>query len=88
MDDLVKSARTALTRAELPGMSLIEHLEELRKRVIVLALVRLSAQLNGQRQAHRPFTHLSSLVVLDYERERLLLHPGPTLIAAEEVALA
>ena len=34
MDDLVKSARTALTRAELPGMSLIEHLEELRKRVI------------------------------------------------------
>ncbi len=34
MDDLVKSARSALTRAELPGMSLIEHLEELRKRVI------------------------------------------------------
>jgi sec-independent protein translocase protein TatC len=31
MDDPVKSA---LTRAELPGMSLIEHLEELRKRVI------------------------------------------------------
>jgi sec-independent protein translocase protein TatC len=34
MDDLVKNARSALTRAELPGMSLIEHLEELRKRVI------------------------------------------------------
>jgi sec-independent protein translocase protein TatC len=34
MDDLVKSTRSALTRAELPGMSLIEHLEELRKRVI------------------------------------------------------
>ena len=34
MDDPVKSARSALTRAELPGMSLIEHLEELRKRVI------------------------------------------------------
>ena len=34
MDDLVKSARSALTSAELPGMSLIEHLEELRKRVI------------------------------------------------------
>jgi len=34
MDDLVKSARSALTRAELPGMSLIEHLEELRKRFI------------------------------------------------------
>jgi sec-independent protein translocase protein TatC len=34
MDDLVKGARSALSRAELPGMSLIEHLEELRKRVI------------------------------------------------------
>jgi sec-independent protein translocase protein TatC len=34
MDDLVKNARSALKRAELPGMSLIEHLEELRKRVI------------------------------------------------------
>jgi sec-independent protein translocase protein TatC len=34
MDDLVKSARSALTRAELPGMSLIEHLEELRRRLI------------------------------------------------------
>ena len=31
MDDLVKSARSTLTRAELPGMSRIEHLEELRK---------------------------------------------------------
>jgi predicted HTH domain antitoxin len=36
MDDLVKSARSALTRAGLPGMSLTEHLEELRKRVIPL----------------------------------------------------
>jgi sec-independent protein translocase protein TatC len=34
MDDLVKGARSALARAELPGMSLIEHLEELRKRII------------------------------------------------------
>jgi hypothetical protein len=34
MVDLVKSARSVLTRAELPGMSRIEHLEELRKRVI------------------------------------------------------
>jgi sec-independent protein translocase protein TatC len=34
MDDPVRNARSALTRAELPGMSLIEHLEELRKRVI------------------------------------------------------
>jgi sec-independent protein translocase protein TatC len=34
MDDPVKGARSALARAELPGMSLIEHLEELRKRVI------------------------------------------------------
>lgn len=38
MDDLVKNARSALTRAELPGMSLIEHLEELRKRVIHSAI--------------------------------------------------
>ena len=35
MDDPVKSARSALTRAELPGMSLIEHLEELRKRAVI-----------------------------------------------------
>jgi hypothetical protein len=32
MDDFAKSSRSALNRAELPGMSLIEHLEELRKR--------------------------------------------------------
>jgi sec-independent protein translocase protein TatC len=35
MTDIVDRARTAVTeRAELPGMSLIEHLEELRKRII------------------------------------------------------
>jgi sec-independent protein translocase protein TatC len=35
MDDLVDRARNAVTeRAELPGMSLIEHLEELRRRLI------------------------------------------------------
>jgi Sec-independent protein secretion pathway component TatC len=35
MTDLVDKARTAVTeRAELPGMSLLEHLEELRKRII------------------------------------------------------
>ena len=35
MDDLVDRARTAVTdRAELPGMSLMEHLGELRKRLI------------------------------------------------------
>jgi sec-independent protein translocase protein TatC len=34
-DDLVERARNAVTeRAELPGMSLIEHLEELRRRLI------------------------------------------------------
>lgn len=35
MDELLDRARTAVTeRAELPGMSLIEHLEELRRRLI------------------------------------------------------
>ncbi len=35
MTDLMGRARTAVTeRAELPGMSLLEHLEELRKRII------------------------------------------------------
>ncbi len=35
MTDIVDRARTAVTeRAELPGMSLIEHLEELRRRLI------------------------------------------------------
>ncbi len=35
MDDLLDRARTAMTeRAELPGMSLLEHLEELRRRLI------------------------------------------------------
>src|SRR5277367_2626336 len=38
MDDLVKSGRSVATRAELPGMSLIEHLEELRKRLIFAAI--------------------------------------------------
>jgi sec-independent protein translocase protein TatC len=42
MADLVDRARTAVgDRAELPGMSLIEHLEELRRRIVhsVVALV-------------------------------------------------
>jgi sec-independent protein translocase protein TatC len=35
MDDMLDRARTAVTqRAELPGMSLLEHLEELRRRLI------------------------------------------------------
>jgi sec-independent protein translocase protein TatC len=34
MDDFSRNARSPLNRAELPGMSLIEHLEELRKRII------------------------------------------------------
>jgi sec-independent protein translocase protein TatC len=35
MDDFVDRARTAVTeRAELPGMSLLEHLEELRRRIV------------------------------------------------------
>jgi sec-independent protein translocase protein TatC len=38
MDDLVKRSRSALSRAELPGMSLLEHLEELRKRLIHSAI--------------------------------------------------
>jgi sec-independent protein translocase protein TatC len=38
MDDFVKNTRSALNRAELPGMSLIEHLEELRKRIIHSAI--------------------------------------------------
>jgi sec-independent protein translocase protein TatC len=42
MDDFVKSTRSALTRAELPGMSLIEHLEELRKRIIHSAIYLLT----------------------------------------------
>ncbi|HEY4358821.1 MAG TPA: twin-arginine translocase subunit TatC [Acidobacteriaceae bacterium] len=34
-DDLIDRARSAVTdRAELPGMSLMEHLEELRKRLV------------------------------------------------------
>lgn len=39
MVDLVDRARSAVTeRAELPGMSLLEHLQELRKRIIHSAL--------------------------------------------------
>jgi sec-independent protein translocase protein TatC len=38
-EDLVERARNAVTeRAELPGMSLIEHLEELRRRIIHSAI--------------------------------------------------
>jgi sec-independent protein translocase protein TatC len=38
-DDLVTRARTAVSeRAELPGMSLLEHLEELRRRLIHSAI--------------------------------------------------
>jgi sec-independent protein translocase protein TatC len=42
MDNLLDRARTAVTeRAELPGMSLIEHLEELRRRLIysIIAII-------------------------------------------------
>ena len=39
MDEIVDRARTAIgERAELPGMSLLEHLEELRKRLIRSAI--------------------------------------------------
>ena len=39
MADLVDRARSAVTeRAELPGMSLIQHLEELRRRLIHSAI--------------------------------------------------
>ena len=44
MNDLVDRARTAVTeRAELPGMSLLEHLEELRKRIIHSGLYLIAA---------------------------------------------
>ena len=42
MADVIERARTAVTeRAELPGMSLLEHLEELRRRFVhvIIALV-------------------------------------------------
>lgn len=39
MDDILDRARSAVSqRAELPGMSLLEHLEELRRRLIHAAL--------------------------------------------------
>jgi sec-independent protein translocase protein TatC len=39
MDDILDRARSAVTnRAELPGMSLLEHLEELRRRLIHTAI--------------------------------------------------
>ena len=42
--DIVDRARTAVTeRAELPGMSLLEHLEELRKRIIHSGLYLIAA---------------------------------------------
>jgi sec-independent protein translocase protein TatC len=42
--DLVDRARTAVSeRAELPGMSLLEHLEELRKRIIHSGLYLVAA---------------------------------------------
>ncbi len=44
MTDIVDRARTAVTeRAELPGMSLLEHLEELRKRIIRSGLYLIAA---------------------------------------------
>ena len=44
MTDIVDRARTAVTeRAELPGMSLLEHLEELRKRIIHSGLYLVAA---------------------------------------------
>src|SRR5579863_3042622 len=42
MDDPVKNTRSALPPAPLPGMSLIEHLEELRKRIIHSAIYLLT----------------------------------------------
>ena len=39
MADMIDRARAAVNeRAELPGMSLIEHLEELRRRIIRSAI--------------------------------------------------
>lgn len=44
MTDLIDRARTAVSeRAELPGMSLLEHLQELRRRIIHSALYLIGA---------------------------------------------
>jgi len=44
MTDLVDRARAAVTeRAELPGMSLLDHLQELRRRIIHIAIYLIAA---------------------------------------------
>ena len=57
-EPLEKARKSVADRAELPGMSLMEHLEELRKRLIH------SVCLPGRRRVHRRHSFTTSSLQL------------------------
>ena len=74
-DDLVERARTAVTeRAELPGMSLIEHLEELRRRLIHSAVYLVVAFFIAYAFHDRIASFMQKPITIALERHHLPPH--------------
>ena len=75
MTDIVDRARTAVTeRAELPGMSLLEHLEELRKRLIHSAVYLVIAFFIAYAFRQKLFAFMEQPIVLALKAHNLDPH--------------
>jgi sec-independent protein translocase protein TatC len=72
MDDLVDRARSAVTeRAELPGMSLIEHLEELRRRLVHSAIYIVAAFFVAYAFHQKIFAFMQAPIVAALQKNHL-----------------
>ncbi len=75
MDDLVDRARVAVTeRVELPGMSLIEHLEELRRRIVRSAIFLVLGFFAAYFLRERIFGYMQAPIVAALEKHHLDTH--------------
>ncbi len=92
--DAIDKARKAVTeRAELPGMSLMEHLEELRKRIIhsaiYLALGFITAWIFHVRIVNflqAPLSHIGKSLVFTHPMDALNLDLQASLLAGAIIA--
>jgi sec-independent protein translocase protein TatC len=75
MTDIVDRARTAVTeRAELPGMSLLEHLEELRRRIIHSGIYLIVAFFVAYGFRERIFSFMEKPIVTALQAHKLDPH--------------
>jgi sec-independent protein translocase protein TatC len=92
--DAIGKARAAVTeRAELPGMSLMEHLDELRRRIVHSALYLgagfilcwlIHDRIVGFLQA--PLTHIGKSLVFTHPMDALNLDPQASLLSGAILA--